>query len=555
MTSDEVKRLYGEAVQRHADGDYAGALKLLESIEADESGKHDMTYPRALCLVAMGRVEEATLCYRVLKDRLKPDALQQLEDAIAKAREMLRSGEEESGEAQHDGASLVQETTDKSAAAASVDKDAKPEEQQSTADALAGNAVLLTPHKNTDASSEEDRESASTLEADGDAARQHADKEQIELSASPEETGDAPAIQKQVQPDAEDVSSAQEEEGEAASEPQEEENIFEVQSVYPVSADECSVVGRVTKGVFHVNAIAQLTGTSGVQISAPISRIGSADTPLLLAREGRRTVLVLRIEPDQISAGTLISCEPRKAKSDTVAIPLPGKTTILERPVQLAPVERLMKQGDYEKAETLLEVYIARHPDDIVAQRMLAQLYLDSDPIQRDPEKALKLIRGVYRAGGAEDPAVTNILARAQAETGDPEMGLRFMERLYAATQDVEAKQAVAQRIHEFRRKYELGDLWEFMDSHGDVAFEASESQEIIRALKSGAIPPDAECRRNRVGGFEPMESALAPAFPEVAAFFKKQQSQWNPGFLVLILLLLIGILIALFFPELLRQL
>ncbi len=522
MTSDEVKRLYGEAVQRHADGDYAGALKLLESIEADESGKHDMTYPRALCLVAMGRVEEATLCYRVLKDRLKPDALQQLEDAIAKAREMLRSGEEESGEDQHDDVSLVQETTDKSAAAASVDKDAKPEEQQSTADALAGNAVQLTPHKNTEVSSEEDHESA---------------------------------IQKQAQPDAEDVSSAQEEEGEAASEPQEEENIFEVQSVYPVSADECSVVGRVTKGVFHVNAIAQLTGTSGVQISAPISRIGSADTPLLLAREGRRTVLVLRIEPDQISAGTLISCEPRKAKSDTVAIPLPGKTTILERPVQLAPVERLMKQGDYEKAETLLEVYIARHPDDIVAQRMLAQLYLDSDPIQRDPEKALKLIRGVYRAGGAEDPAVTNILARAQAETGDPEMGLRFMERLYAATQDVEAKQAVAQRIHEFRRKYELGDLWEFMDSHGDVAFEASESQEIIRALKSGAIPPDAECRRNRVGGFEPMESALAPAFPEVAAFFKKQQSQWNPGFLVLILLLLIGILIALFFPELLRQL
>ncbi len=355
-------------------------------------------------------------------------------------------------------------------------------------------------------------------------------------------------------PEAEEEGAIETEESEAVDKG---DSVFVVQSVYPVSAGESSVVGRVTQGVFHVNTVAKVTGKSGKRVAAPIKRIGPADTPILLAREGQRTVLVLEIAPDELDAGVSIIGEGREAESDpeTDTTPATEKTILLERPAELAPVERLIKQGGYSEAAKLLENYVDGHADSVVAKRMLAQVFLEAEPPLRDPQKALKLIREVYQASGVEDPLVTKVLAYAQAENGDPEMGLRFMERLYAATMEVEAKQAVAQRIYEFRHKYNLGDVWEFADEHGDVIFEASAPEEIIRALRNGAVPLNCECRRNHVGQFEPIETALAPVLPEVANLYGIQQSQWTPGFLVLVFFLLLGIIVAWYLPDILQML
>ena len=356
----------------------------------------------------------------------------------------------------------------------------------------------------------------------------------------------------------EEVAAAGGLEDSAAPPPEGSENIFVVQAVYPISTEECSVVGRVKKGVFHTDDIANVVGAEGALLPAPIMRIGPADTPLLLAREGQRSVMVLRIDPNQISSGTSIICETRRA-AHAVTMVAPSKSSkkasLLERPAELAPVEKLMKQGAYREAEHLLNAYTAQHPTSIVAKRMLAQVYLESDSPLRDPSKALYLIRMVYQAGGAEDPVVTNLLAQAQAETGDPEMGLRFLERLYASTLDVEAKQALAQRIHGFRSKYGLGEVWEFADAYGDVIFESHNSSEAVRAILNGVVPLDAGCRRNHVGNFEPVETTLAPLYPEVAALYKPQQTQQSsPVFILIMAFLILGIIVAWFLPSLLRM-
>jgi len=338
--------------------------------------------------------------------------------------------------------------------------------------------------------------------------------------------------------------------------PSQSENIFTVQAVYPVSTEECSVTGAVKKGVFHVDEIANVIGPSGELFPAPIMRIGPADTPLLLIREGQQAILLLRIEPDKVNVGSAIICETNTA-ADTATMLIKsessGQLTLLERPAELGPIERMMKQGAYQDAERLLNAYTAKNPTNMFAKRMLAQVYLDNKSPLRAPSKALYLIQMVYQAGGAEDPMVNNILAYAQAESGSPEIGLNFLERLYTTLEDAELKHALAHRIHDFRNTYNLGEEWEFANSFGEVIFKSNNPQEAVRAVVKGMVPLDSNCRRNAIGEFTPIEASFAPSYPEVAALFNPQKQQWSPGFLTLLAFLILGIVVAWFLPYILQ--
>ena len=437
MNNEESRSLFSEAVELFECRKYSEALALLDTVDKQHPNSRHINFHRALCLVELGRLDEAILCQRRIEGRIKPQDQEKLANAIDSAKLLIRHGSE------------------------------KKEEE--------------------------------------------------------------------VKPDVDS------------------ENIFIVQSVYPVSTEECSVVGSVKKGVFHVDDIANVVGASGALLPAPIMRIGPADTPLLLAREGQHIMFLLHIAPEQVNPGTSIICETHLDAHAATIMVRPSasiQTDILERPAALAPVERMIKQGVYDKAERLLNAYADQHPTNMATKRMLAQVYLAEDSPVRDPAKALYLIQMVYQAGGAEDPAVNTLLAHAQAENGDTKMGLRFMERLYALTTDDRAKQALIQRIHDFRSKYNLGDLWEFADSYGEVVFKSSDPAEVVRAVVNGAVPLEATCRRNSVGEFTPLETTLAPIFPEVAALFKPKKQQWSPGFLILVFLLLLSILMALFLPS-----
>lgn len=440
MTKDESRRMFSEATQLFDDKQYAGALALLDTVDEAHPDSRHVNYHRALCLVELGRVDEARRCLKRLTGRIKPKHFQKLTQAIEKA-EGTRN-------------------------------EANP-----------------SPHE--------------------------------DLSAAPEG-----------------------------------ESVFTVQKVYPVNTHESSVTGIVKKGVFHVNDVAKVISRSGVPVPAPIMRIGPADTPLLLAREGQQAMLLLRVASDKINNGAYIVCTTRSADNRATMVAKPddtGQICSMECPDELAPIKKMIRRGAYYDAEKALKAYIEQHPATMFAKRMLAQVYLEDTSPLRDPAKALPLIQQVYEAGGASDLTVTNMLVKAQAKSGKPDIGLHFLERLYASQKEMEAKRGLAQRIHDFRMEYELGDLWEFADSYGDIIFKSTNPEEVVRAIAKGIVPLECTCRLNAIGEFAPIETTLAPLYPEVAALFTPKTQQWNSAFLALLILLILGIVLALLLPGILR--
>ncbi len=447
MTNEEAKHLYADAVQRFEKKDCDGALELLDQLDRERPNSRHVNYHRALCLLELGRTEEAEQCYAKLEGRMDGDALQQLAAAIEVSKTSRRSA--------------------------------------------SGISQFMRKHGDSASGSEESH------------------------------SGNA--------------------------------NVFVVQSSYPVSLDECSVVGHVKKGVFHVGDIASVVSPMGEQLPAPIVRIGPAETPVNFAREGQRVMMLLRVDPAQVGAGAAILCENRQsayAETMVVAARSPKARLVAERPAELMAVERIIKQGKFAEAESTLVAYLENRRDSIAAKRMLAQVYLESPPFLRNVNKALEIIRSAYESGGADDPTVTFILAQALAENNDSGMGLRFLDRLYAGTTDQEARHALEQRVNSFRAKYGLGDIWEFADESGEVLFETTESSEIVKAVANGVIPRTAMCRRNHVGAWTPLEESAAGMMPEVSALFKEPMKKWHPGYILLLVFLVLSILVVVFFPR-----
>ncbi len=440
MTDEESRRMFAEAMQLFENKNYSGALAILDTVNQCHPNSRHVNFRRALCLVELGRVDEARNCQRRLEGRIKPKDFQRLSQAIEKAQ----------------------------------------------------------PTRTKDSGTD-----------------------RVEELNEPET-----------------------------------ESLFTVKKVYPVSGEECSVTGTVKKGVFHPNDTAYIISRSGARIPAPILRIGPADTPLLLIREGQEGMLLLQVDPKKINPGTSIACSTHSS-TDTGKIVIKSDTSdrliIMERPVELIPLEKMIRRGDYQEAERQLNAYTEQNPVNMFAKRMLAQVYLEKYSPLRNPDKAVYLLQTVYQAGGAADLTVTNMLAHAHAESGDPETGLQYLERMYDSLVDINEKRGLAQRIHDFRKEYNLGDLWEIADSYGDIIFRSTNTEDMVHAVVKGTVPRDSKCRNNGVGEFTPIETALAPLFPEIAALFKPKNQLLSPGFLLILGLMMLAIIAALFLPGILH--
>ena len=103
--------------------------------------------------------------------------------------------------------------------------------------------------------------------------------------------------------------------------------------------------------------------------------------------------------------------------------------------------------------------------------------------------------------------------ANALAENGDPEMGLHVLERAYAHFVDGEMLEQWAQRIHDFRALYGFAPVWEVADESGEIMGEFYTLSEITAAVNKGKLPTGVLCRRNRVGRWRQVDSALPHAF------------------------------------------
>ncbi len=330
---------------------------------------------------------------------------------------------------------------------------------------------------------------------------------------------------------------------ESASQADSGENALAVESVFAAGADQTTVTGHVTLGVFRTGDTVTVMTPSGAPTLAPIVRIGTAETPLNLVRAGQQAVLVLHIESNLVTPGSQIVSQAREEHyAETMVVDSePAAKAAPERAPELAEAERLLRKQDWEGARQKAGEFLAENPNSWLGYRLLARIGLEHD---KNAEQALEHIRRAYELGGAEDPAVIDTLSQALAAKGEAEQGLRFLERLHGSDMGVEAQMALAQRIHEFRSQHGLGHVWEFTDTYGDVVFEAREADDIAKAIKNNTIPKDAKCRKDHIGEWRQLEEVLRREFPEIAGA-EEGKSKANLVFLALAAVLVMAIVAA----------
>jgi thioredoxin-like negative regulator of GroEL len=317
-------------------------------------------------------------------------------------------------------------------------------------------------------------------------------------------------------------------------------NVMTVESVFAVSLEEATVTGHLDSGVFRVGDVLSVVSPEGEVVQAPIRRIGPAETPVNLVRAGQRVVLLLAVDPSCVAPGAaLTSATKQEAYAATMMVdaaqPATDPGTL---PQPLVEAERHIRAHAFDDALAALRNYLATDPDHPAAHRLLARVYLDAGTHIRNADLALEHIRRAYELGGAQDPAVVEVLAEALAETGDAAQGLRFLERLFQATQDPQARFALTTRIRDFRGRHKLGHVWEFSDNYGDVVFESADLAEVAKALANGTVPREGKCRRDRVGEWVAIQEALAGQHPDIAAVYApaKGANSWLFPLLVAIL-------------------
>lgn len=437
MTNEDAKRIYNDAIAL-VTSDPARALAMLDELDAARPNSRQVTFNRGLCLVRLGRVDQAQDCLAKLKGKLEEDKLAELEAAIGAKRVL----------------------------------------------AAADTAGLDAPRP----------------------------------AAPPAAAG---------------------------------ENVLLIESTFPVSTSEATVTGHVSSGVFHLGDMVTVTTEAGMPLLAPIKRIGTADAPLKLVREGQKAVMLLEVEPHHIRpGGRIVSRAAEDAYAKTMVVSAKAEES---GPEELSPeilrVERDIKAGNYESAAGAIEAYLALHPQSKTGYRLKAKVLLEGPEGVRNVATALDCVRRAYELGGAEDPAVIDTLAWAMAENGEGEHGLRFLERQAGLTNDPRAAAAIAKRITEFRERFNMGHVWEFSDTYGDVVFETRDLGEAARAMKNNTIPRNGKVRRDRVGEWRDIEQALSPEHPDIRAIFAKPASSSNsPALIGFVVVAVIAAAAAAFF-------
>jgi len=344
----------------------------------------------------------------------------------------------------------------------------------------------------------------------------------------------------------------------APSKPENTPNVLTVQGVYPVSTDQCTIMAHVRSGVFHVNDEILIVTAGNRRQTAPILRIGTAETPVNLVRAGQIVSMLIEAEPNQIAVGMPLSAAANEdAYAATMAVSHDSQPKVAGTPEmtpELIAIERMMKRSEYGDAERLLNVYVLQHPKHYSANRLLARLYLDAPAPLGNEKLAAEQINKAYEKGGAQDPAVIRVLAEARGRNGDATQGLAFLERLDTPDAEPEVRSALAQWVFDYRDRFGLGHVWQFADAYGEIIYEASDHDAALRAFSTGAVPPSAQCRRDRVGDWKPVSEALAYEAPEIAKFLGIELQQ-RPSFFffTLVALLITAILLAMFGPMAVR--
>ena len=302
-------------------------------------------------------------------------------------------------------------------------------------------------------------------------------------------------------------------------------NEFLVEAVFPQDNQETVVTGFMRKGAFHKGESLSLISAQGIPLLAPIARIGSAETPVNIVREGQKIALSLKVEPHHVSPGSRLTT---RSNGDAF-----GSTVIVTEASSLSATDREVKsQSDLERAQALLDIrafheakdllkpFLYSHPESAAGHRLMARLFLEAEGDLADRRKALEHVKKAFEYSGGNDAAVQETLAQALGANDEPKHGLRYLERLYESALTSDGKARYAERIGSYRRRYEMADHWEFLDQFGAVVFESSDVHEIVKAFKNGVIDKEGDCRKNRVGEILSIRETLGHEEPAVARLY-----------------------------------
>jgi len=112
-------------------------------------------------------------------------------------------------------------------------------------------------------------------------------------------------------------------------------NLFAIDSVFPTSMDETTVTGHVVEGAFYTGDSVSIVSPSGLPLLAPIVRIGTAETPLKMVREGQQAVMVLKVEPHHVIPGSrATSSSSSDSHKETVVVSGDSKAPGLQKEVK-----------------------------------------------------------------------------------------------------------------------------------------------------------------------------------------------------------------------------
>ena len=327
-------------------------------------------------------------------------------------------------------------------------------------------------------------------------------------------------------------------------------NEFLVEMSAPVSTDETCVTGHVLSGAFFSGGSVAVVTPRGIPLLAPIVRLGVQDAPVNVVRPGPLATMILRVEAEYIAPGArLTSSDTDAALQETMVVMGGGGQAAAAVATEaddtvLRQAERLIAERSFVAAKEMLDDFLIGAPESGEAHRLLARLHMEANYELQDNKLALEHGRKAYEAGGHDDAAVLETLALALGLSGQSDYGLRYLERLYKHAASPEERAARAERVLAYRRRFRLPDSWEFFDDQGTVVFESADPAQILTAIRKKSISAEALCRRNRVGKIASLEQSLAPAFPEIAAELEHGNRLFDPGFLILVSVLLLVLLV-----------
>ena len=140
-------------------------------------------------------------------------------------------------------------------------------------------------------------------------------------------------------------------------------NEFTIESVFALSGEETSVTGHMEKGAFRSGESVSLLSTAGIPLLASIRRIGTAETPVNVIREGQKNSLVLNVELQHVVMGSKLTNTGGEETGGATMIVDTGSSgeAVVETEnldPELAECEKLVNTHKYKEAQAKLDAYI-----------------------------------------------------------------------------------------------------------------------------------------------------------------------------------------------------